>query len=153
LPVLVFNWAIDNVESHPLVDWLTSVATQLFIAAVMATVFRDVIRTRKVTVDVIFGSVAVYLLLGVVMAMAYQLANTMDPGSVIASVTADATRPGANFNQFLYFSFITLTSVGFGDISPLGPIARSLAMFEGIVGQLYLAILVARLVGIHVAQD
>jgi len=79
---------------YPLVVWLTAAGTQLFMAAVMITVFRDVIRTRNVTVNVIFGSVADYLVLGVVLAMAYQLANTMGPGSVIASVVAEGTRAG-----------------------------------------------------------
>ena len=153
LPVLVLNWITDNVASHEILDWLTAVVTQLFMAMVMVAVFWDVIRSRRVTVDVIFGSVAVYLLFGVVMAMALQLANAIDPGSVIAAVTAENTQQGRHFDEFLYFSFITLTSVGFGDLAPLGPIARSLAVFEGVVGQLYMAILIARIVGIHVAQE
>ena len=153
LPVLAANWVVDNLQSAPVVEWLTSIVTQLFLLVVMGTVFWDVIKARKVTADVIFGSVAVYLLVGVVMAMVYQLINTIDPGTVIASVTADVTTRTAAFDQFLYFSFITLTSVGFGDLSPLGQYARSFAVFEGVVGQLYLAILVARLVGAHLAQE
>ena len=153
VPVLALNWTVDNVSSYQLLDWLTSMVTQLFFAVVMVTIFGDVLRARHVTPDVIFGSVAVYLLFGVVMAMVFQLLNTMDPGSVIASVSAESTARSGNLDQFLYFSFITLTSVGFGDLSPLSQSARSIAVFEGVVGQLYLAILVARLVGIHVAQD
>jgi hypothetical protein len=153
LPVLAANWLVDYLQSAPIIDWSASIITQLFLLVVMGTVFWDVIKTRKVTADVIFGSVAVYLIFGVVMAMIYQLINTIDPGTVIASVTADDTARTAAFDQFLYFSFITLTSVGFGDLSPLGQYARSLAVFEGVVGQLYLAILVARLVGAHLAQE
>ena len=113
------------------------------------------IRSKRVSADTIFGAVAVYLLFGVIVAMLFYFLNNIAPGSVIASV-GEATNLVERYDQFsdiLYFSFVTLTSVGYGDLTPIGPAARGLAMFEGVVGQLYLAVLIARLVGIHVAQE
>ncbi|MEO1201425.1 MAG: ion channel [Pseudomonadota bacterium] len=152
LPVIALIWISDRVDSA-LLTWLSSAVTQLLLIAVMVQVFIDVLRSRRVTVDLIFGSVAVYLLFGVVMAIAYQFGNSLSPGSIIESVPAESTLGGPQFKEFLYFSFVTLTSVGYGDLTPINQFARSLAMFEGVVGQLYLAILVARLVGIHIAQE
>ena len=85
----------------------------------------------------------------------FQFVNNVTPGSVVASMgeAASLTERYDQFSEFLYFSFITLTSVGYGDLTPIGAPARSLAMLEGVVGQLYLAILIARLVGIHIAQE
>ena len=151
LPVVALIWISDRSDSA-LLTWASSAVTQLLLTVVMIQVFIDVLRSRRVTVDVIFGSVAVYLLFGVVMAMAYQFGNSISPGSIIESVPAESTLAGPQFKQFLYFSFVTLTSVGYGDLTPISQYARSIAMFEGVVGQLYLAILVARLVGIHIAQ-
>jgi voltage-gated potassium channel len=56
-------------------------------------------------------------------------------------------------SHFSYYSFVTLTTLGYGDITPLTPVARSLSLLEAITGQLYIAILIARLVGIHIAQS
>ena len=107
------------------------------------------------TADTIFGAVAVYLLYGVAMALMFQFVNNVAPGSVISSVgeAYSLTERHDQFSEFLYFSFVTLTSVGYGDLTPISAPARSLAMLEGVIGQLYLAILIARLVGIHVAQE
>ena len=152
LPVVALMWFSDRNDVE-IATRISFVLTEIFLVIVMVTVFADVVSARRVTLDVIFGSVAVYLLFGVVMAMAYQFANSIAPGSVIESISAGEILAGAQFKEFVYFSFVTLTSVGYGDLSPISQIARSIAMFEGVVGQLYLAILVARLVGIHTAQD
>lgn len=155
VPIVFSNWFVDPFEDHEILDWITALSTDAFLFTVLIAVFVDVIRSKRVTADTIFGAVAVYLLFGVVMAMLFHFLNNINPGSVIASV-GEATNIVERFDQFaetLYFSFITLTSVGFGDLTPIGPAARSLAMFEGVIGQLYLAILIARLVGIQITQD
>ncbi len=155
VPILSGNWLVDPYDDNEILDLITSLSTNAFLFSVLIAVFADVIRSNRVTADTIFGAVAVYLLFGVVMAMLFHFLNNLDPGSVIASV-GEATTVIERYDQFgdiLYFSFVTLTSVGYGDLTPIAAPARSLAMFEGVVGQLYLAILIARLVGIHVAQE
>ncbi len=121
----------------------------------IAVILKHVITARRVSEDIIFGSVAVYLLLGVLWALAFELLNGVMPGMVIRTVgeiiTAD--QRATLFSEFTYFSFITLTSVGYGDLAPISTQARALAMVEGIFGQLYTAILVGKLVGMYVAQE
>ena len=155
IPIVFSIWFVDPYDDHEALDWISSFSTNAFLFTVLVVVFADVIRSKRVTADTIFGAVAVYLLFGVVMAMLFQFMNNINPGSVIASV-GEATNVLERYDQFgdiLYFSFVTLTSVGYGDLTPIAAPARSLAMFEGVVGQLYLAILIARLVGIHIAQE
>lgn len=102
----------------------------------------------------IFGSVAVYLLFGIIVALVLLFLHNQAPGSVLGSLSnVDPWGDGSdNLSVLLYFSLITLTSVGYGDIVPTSPAAKSMAVFTGIFGQLYVAILVAKLVGLHTAQ-
>jgi hypothetical protein len=94
------------------------------------------------------GSVAAYLLLAYLFSCAYGVLDLTVPGSM--SVNPALDQPGADRNDiFMYFSVVTLTTVGFGDVTAVHPIARSLVMLEGLIGTLYPAILIARLVSLH----
>jgi hypothetical protein len=119
---------------------LTSVSLgALFIARVT--------RDGRINIHRIVGACGTFLLLGLVFAQAYKLIALYVPQAfAIGGVPA---APGAMDYRYIYYSFITLTSTGYGDITPLHPYARSLATFEAITGQLYLAVLIARLVGLE----
>jgi hypothetical protein len=121
----------------------------LFFATTTVAIFASIIKAKTVTTDIIFGAVAIYMLVGVIVANLFQLLHNIDPGSAVTNI--DAMGHDA-FPDILYFSFVTLTSVGYGDFSPISPAARTLATATGIFGQLYLAILIAKLVGIYTAQ-
>lgn len=106
---------------------------------------RHVFRAERVTADTLAGAACVYLLIGVTWWFAYLTIEALLPGSF-----AGASSMGSDGGQdLLYFSFVTLTTVGFGDIAPVTPPARAFAMVEAIVGVLFLAILIARLVGLY----
>jgi hypothetical protein len=94
------------------------------------------------------GAVCVYMMMGVLWGMAYHLIGSFD-SSAFTGIG------GAGYDTLLqklfYFSFVTMTTLGFGDISPVAPLARSLAYLQAVVGQMYVAILVAGLVSAHVA--
>jgi hypothetical protein len=92
----------------------------------------------------IYGAIAVYLVLGVVWANAYVLIYLLQPAAFQFAPGAQAFEPP--ISEMVYFSFVTLTTIGFGDITAVHPMARSLVILEGLVGQLYPAILLARLV-------
>ena len=97
--------------------------------------------------DRVFGAVVLYLLLGVLWAVAYQLLARLSPGAF-----AGPTDAGGELAEWAYFSFVTLTTVGYGDITPVALGARSLAILEALVGQLYPAVIIARLVSLQVGS-
>jgi hypothetical protein len=117
----------------------------VFIGLLAFVILRQAFRPGPITSRRIQGSVAVYLLLGLLWAVAYEIVEVLSPGSF--SVSA---RQGATLSQLGYFSFTTLTTVGFGDILPISPAARSLVVLEALVGQLFPAILIARLVALEI---
>lgn len=111
-------------------------------------IFMHIIKSREVTTEILFASISVYLLIGLTWATAYVMVNMYNPGSFI-------DRNGTVVNggpEFLFFSYITLTTVGYGNIETLSIHARTLATIEALSGQLYLAIMVARLVGLHISK-
>jgi len=101
-----------------------------------------------VTFDRILGAVVLYVLIGVVWAEACQLISIRVPGAY-AGIAHDSS--SIDHSSWIYFSFVTLTTVGYGDITPVAHAARSLAILEALIGQLYPAIVLARLVSLHVA--
>ena len=109
-------------------------------------------RERRVTIDTIASALATYLVFGLVWALVYVFFEHFDPDAFSGAGMAD---PGdrSQFKALLYYSFTTLTTLGYGDIVPVNPLARSLAVLEAAFGQIYMAILVARLVGIHTARS
>ncbi len=122
----------------------------LFLLLVLVSVLGDVLRARRVTADTVMGAACVYILMGVAWGYLFDIVEWLEPGSFVLS--ADALADSAvRSAQLTYFSFITLTTVGYGDITPLTPAARVFSMVEGLIGQLYIAILIARLVGLHTA--
>jgi hypothetical protein len=121
----------------------TSVAGLVSVAAMAVVVLAQTFRAGPVNVHRIQGAVAAYLLLGLAWALAYELVSLLAAGAFSGSGLGTAERP-----DFLYFSFVTLTTVGYGDVTPVHPVARSLAVAEALTGQLYPAILLARLVSL-----
>ncbi len=123
-----------------------------FLYIVVIVTFDIFTRSEKVTVDLIYGAVSVYWLLGLVFAFIYVLLEVFFPGSFIGN-KLEADSIGSSLSSFVYFSFVTLTTLGYGDISPLSRVAGVLSYLEAILGQLYLAIMVARLVGMYLVHS
>jgi hypothetical protein len=114
-------------------------------------------RERRVTLDTIASALATYLLFGLVWALFYVFFEHFDPDAFAGlsrHVETGLGNPGekSQLKAMLYYSFTTLTTLGYGDIIPVNPLVRSLAVLEAAFGQIYMAILVARLVGIHTAN-
>jgi voltage-gated potassium channel len=120
----------------------------ILIAFVVANLLRFVLRAPSVNVEVLCASIAAYLMLGLMWAMAYWLVDQITPGGAFSYNTNAGPRSMKGFTGF-YFSFITLSTVGYGDITPVSRTARWLAAMEAMTGLLYVAVLIARLVSLY----
>ena len=111
---------------------------------------RFILHAPSVTVEVLCASIAAYLMLGLTWTIAYWLVDQVTPGGAFSFNTNGGTRSMNGFTGF-YFSFVTLSTVGYGDITPVSRFARWLAAMEAMTGLLYVAVLIARLVSLYSA--
>lgn len=147
-PMLISVWLtyLVKVEAVILVAHIFAVFFMLYTIAV---ILRFIIRRKTITTNIIYASIAVYLLIGITWALIYSLGHDLDPNSFTSGDIAF----GQEMVFFSYYSFITLTTLGYGDVTPIAPWATSLSALEAVVGQFYIAVLVAKLVGMHIAQS
>ena len=123
-----------------------------FFAYVTIVMFIHIFTVEEVTSDILFGSACVYLMIGLTWSIFYEILNFFDPISI--HIPSDLNIDGkTTWTDLLYYSFVTLTTLGYGDLAPVSKHARSLAIVETVVGQLYLTILVARLMGLHLYKS
>jgi len=120
----------------------------VFVAFVIGNLLRFVLQARSISTEVLCGGISTYLLLGLLWTFAYWLVAEVSPGAFSFNVASEADPSMKGFNG-LYFSLITLNTVGYGDISPVSRVARMLAAMEAMTGLLYVAVLISRLVAIH----
>jgi hypothetical protein len=119
-----------------------------FYAFTTVALFAEIMGRGRFTRDTIFGVVCIYLLIGLTFGSLYDLVETLKPGSF--SVNVDMVLDGyIGFRQLLFFSFMTLAAIGYGDISPVTTQAQSLAIIEGVVGVFFVAVLIARIVNAY----
>ena len=156
LPGIAINWS--GWFEHSIVAQNLKLVFSLALSAYVAFVLIGyILKSRKVDANIIYGSVCIYLLLGMTWVSAYTLVEFNAPGALqgIAALPEGLTAAqtiSVYSESFFYYSYITLTTLGYGNISPASPAANALSSAEAIVGQLYIAILIARLVGLYVAQ-
>jgi len=146
IPAIVGRW-INHFQPDLVPPPVFLTAGLVLIAFVVANLLRFVLRAPSVNAEVLCASISAYLMLGLLWTLAYWLVDQLTPGA-FAFNTAMGTHSIRGFNAF-YFSFITLCTVGYGDITPVSKVARMLAAMEGITGLLYVAVLIARLVTIY----
>ncbi len=118
----------------------------LCVPVVLVLILRHVFRRQRVTLDLVFGALTAYLLIGLLFALLYTVIARADPTLFVPVQDLDER------NGLFYFSFVTLTTIGYGDITPAADWVRSIAVLEGLTGQIFLVVLVARLVGMEIAQ-
>jgi hypothetical protein len=118
-------------------------------AGILGFIFRG----KRLTIDGILATVAVYLLIALIFAQLYVLTIAVNPSSFSLPIPAVERTPHLLQSDMLYFSLVTLATVGYGDILPHTEFARMLAMLEAVVGQFYVAVIVAVFVGMYAAQS
>ena len=143
------------VLNEPRVGLVLAILYVIFYGYVAATMLSYVVREQLVSANTIFASLCVYFLLGLIFAMVFVVVEVAMPGSFYISTGLGDLRSVqfgmfSNYSYFFYFSFVTLTTLGYGDITPVNLVAGTFASLEAVIGQLYLVIMVARLVGLHI---
>ena len=132
------------------VDEITLIFNAGFLGFVIFVLLKRLFLTSIITMDVIYAAVAVYLLIGMFWGLTFTVLEFVQAGSFSLPQNAGY----AVFGQdLLYYSFVTMTTIGYGDIIPLSQPAKFLSVFEAMVGQIYLTVLVARLVGLYTTQS
>jgi hypothetical protein len=147
------TWVSHFVEND-VVYLVDSTTTFLFLAAIVVLMIGHIARSRDVTPTIILSSINGYLLLGVLSAVLLAISDVVHR-HVHASGSPAILFPGESvpqFNDYLYFGFVTLTTLGYGDVTPVSHLARSMTMLIAVTGQLYMTILIAMLVGKFLAR-
>jgi hypothetical protein len=158
LPALVSRW-VHHFHPHLLPASVPSVASLVFICFVEYQLLHFIFRAPRVNSEVLCAGISGYLLLGILWMSAYRLVSLLQPVDPLHpelnpfAFTVGVTTPHS-LSQFeaYYFSYITLSTVGYGDITPLSNGARTLAMMEAMTGTLYMAVLISRLVALYSSQ-
>jgi voltage-gated potassium channel len=147
IPMLLSIWS-DYVVPSDALFLIGRICGVLFVGFTIFHILRHIFEQEEVTKDTIAGAAAVYLLFALMWSFIYAVLERLQPGSFAFSATETMGEP----NIFFYFSFVTITTLGYGDIAPLTYITRSMAVLEAVVGQLYLVVLVSWLVGMYVSK-
>ncbi len=147
VPTLIAQW------SHHLFPELVSPVSHLvmgilFMGFVLTHLLRFILRGSQVNAEVLCAGISVYLLIGLLWTLAYMLTGHLSNDAFTFVNDPDKERTMTSFNAF-YFSFTTLSTVGFGDITPVSKVARTLTIMEAITGMFYVAILISRLVSMY----
>lgn len=137
------------------IEWdlfISCLAYAVFILIAIFSISRYVYVTDRITSDRIVGSICIYMLIGLFFAFVYAVMGLVMNDAFNYGGVAP-TLKGIFLSDFIYFSYSTLTTIGYGDVTPLNPVVKMTACLEGVTGSVYLAIMVARLVGMHVTQS
>lgn len=151
LPTLAIHWSKYFI-SDPFEFFVGECMTALFFIFTGSIILTHVFRDDEVTTNKIAGAICVYLLIGLTWGIVFALIEDYQPGSFLIGHVEVASME-EKIPQMMYYSFVNLTTLGYGDITPLSPPARTFSIVEAIIGQLYLVVLVARLVGLHIVHS
>ncbi len=156
---IVIIWSNQFYYSIPQLLFGLFMEATLFMIAIYYIVLH-VLTMRKINEDKIFGAISAYLLICILWALIYTIIEIYNPNSFAFETGFTAGNASINihpqrfyFSHFLYFSFTTFSTLGLGDILPLTALARTAMSLQAVAGQLYVAILIARLVGLHIIQS
>ncbi len=149
LPALLGNWAHHLWPGRYPMEAVFG-ARLVFLGFVVARLLIFILRAPRVNSEVLCAGISIYLLLGLLWGFAYMVVASANPDAFAFSVPPTAAHTMTRFNAF-YYSFMTLTTVGYGDITPVSSVARMLAIMESMSGTLFVGVLIARLVSLYSA--
>ncbi len=150
LLTFILTWARVLFPHQQNLIFVTNCLGLFFLLLLTFLILGQTFREGPTTSHRIMGAVAVYLLIGMVWSVAYYLVALWIPGAFSIQGPNVSGDTESLQSQLFYFSFVTLTSIGYGDIAAVHPVVRMLTILEGVVGQLFPAILIARVVSLHI---
>ena len=142
---LIDNWGLINEGSVPASQLLTALIYVVFLFTAVCSLIKKIFTAREVTADTIAGGISIYLLIGILWTIIYRIFYYFDTSTFLIS---DGSVP-----NFLFYSFVTLTTLGYGDITPAKIMVQNLSILEAVAGQMFVAILIARIVGLYIAHE
>jgi voltage-gated potassium channel len=148
---VMLHW-IGHLLPAAFITPLTAIITAMYLAVLIYAFFEEIFGARRVTWNLIAATLCVYLFIGVLWGTIFSLLESVSPGSFSGELLHGTVAAGERIHVFIYFSFITLTTLGYGDITPLTQGATALCQAEAIIGQFFMAVMVARLVGMQISQ-
>lgn len=154
VPTLLLTWGIKLYDVENL-EFISLFGSVIFFCYIATLILIDSLRAKMVSLDTIAAGICVYLFFGNICGFIYAIVARLDPDAFsIPAATASYLGDNiGNISSAMYFSFVTLTTLGYGDITPINDFARSLAFLEAAMGQIYLTVLIASLVGIHISSS
>ena len=144
------NIILDAIFNHSWAPYINLIVALLFYLFTTVIAFRSLLTGNRINLNMIMGSICVYILVGISWSILYFFESVIHT-TAFNGVTETSTKQ--QFTDLLYYSFVTLSTLGYGDITPVTPIARTLAYIEALFGQFYIAILVASFVGMHISRS
>ena len=150
--IIVVLELLSSLLDMKLLNWSSKIINIVFFVFIVFNFIIMIARSKTVTANVILESINGYLLLGLVFALMIAVAMLYDPNSFRFPESILKPGSGYNFYNYIYYSLVTLSTLGYGDIVPALPYTKSLATITSITGQLYIAIIIAMLVGKYSAQ-
>jgi hypothetical protein len=157
VPAVVLLW-LDHFDPSSSYALPRHVLVILFFTYIGVAILSHALKAERVTFDKICAALCSYLLIGMIFALLYSLLEFLDPGAFLAGGEVISQGDpkafyGAGIGQAIYFSFTTLTTLGYGDLTGGTVVAKNLSVLEAIIGQIYLVVLVARLVGLEISHS
>lgn len=156
LPAIAGTVIDTATPDRPAINLAPLVFATLFVGFLVWRILKDVLAGDRTTSERVSGAISAYLLIGLMFAGVYSFVALADPGAFTCSqaILDSAASAGGEHSMsvFTYFSFVTMTTLGYGDITPVSLVARTLAFIEALLGQLYVAVMIAGLVGMHISR-
>ncbi len=143
------NIILDMFIDYSWAPYVNMIVALLFYLMTTGIAFSTLLKGERIDINMIMGSICVYILVGISWSILFYFESIIHSG---AFAGVNLTSAKQQFTDLLYYSFVTLSTLGYGDITPVTPIARTLAYIEALFGQFYIAILVASFVGIHISH-
>ncbi len=145
-------WYSIIVEERLFLAIISVICQIAFYIYVIVLILKNLIKAEEVDTNTIFGAIVVYLLIGMSFSLLYSLMEGLAPGSFCIN-TLEGLNQKLNVFDFIYYSFTTLTTTGFGDITAVSLYARAASNIEEVIGVMYVAIIIARFVSIYIVQS